>query len=372
MKMKIEKIRDIEFFNRESETEEIVNVLKFNPRLITFIYGPINSGKTSLIMNLIENLPEDYVVFYINLRGKFISNYNDFVESLFEINREHKKNKNTISEFTKEFLAGAGKYYGIPLPENLLNVAFKDNEPKNVFEYIITVMEEVKRNKRQPILVIDELQVIGDLKIDDYLIYKIFNFFIRLTKELHLCHVFALSSDSLFIEKVYIEAMLEGRSKYLFVDDFDEATAKRFLKKYKFSDEEITLSLKYVGGKPGHLIEAVEAKVIGKNIKEAILNILNTRKGEIQTTLSRVKQLGDKVIIGDGTHKVDYDLLSGTLNKFRERLYINTMEADEITKTYLVKKNLLFVDPVNDIIKPQSKIDLLAIREILGELNAAD
>jgi len=103
MKMKIEKIRDIEFFNRESETEEIVNVLKFNPRLITFIYGPINSGKTSLIMNLIENLPEDYVVFYINLRGKFISNYNDFVESLFEINREHKKNKNTISEFTKEF-----------------------------------------------------------------------------------------------------------------------------------------------------------------------------------------------------------------------------------------------------------------------------
>jgi hypothetical protein len=82
--------------------------------------------------------------------------------------------------------------------------------------------------------------------------------------------------------------------------------------------------------------------------------------------------LGDKVIIGDGTHKVDYNLLTGTLNKFRERSYINTMEVDEITKTYLVKKNLLFVDPVNDIIKPQSKIDLLAIRKILGELNTAD
>ena len=27
--------------------------------------------------------------------------------------------------------------------------------------------------------------------------------FIRLTKELHLCHVFAVSSDSLFIENVY-------------------------------------------------------------------------------------------------------------------------------------------------------------------------
>ena len=372
MKMKIEKIRDIEFFNRESETEEIVNILKFNPRLITFIYGPINSGKTSLIINLIENLPEDYVVFYINLRGKFISNYNDFVESLFEINREHKKNKNTISEFTKEFLAGAGKYYGIPLPENLLNVVFKDNEPKNVFEYIITVMEELKRNKRQPILVIDELQVIGDLKIDDYLIYKIFNFFIRLTKELHLCHVFALSSDSLFIEKVYSEAMLQERCEYLIIDEFNEQTTKKFLGNHGFNDEEQDMVWQYAGGKPTHLITSIRAKISKTALEETLLRILMIRKGEIQTMLNRVKQLGDKVIIGDGTHKVDYNLLTGTLNKFRERSYINTMEVDEITKTYLVKKNLLFVDPVNDIIKPQSKIDLLAIREILGELNTTD
>ena len=33
--------------------------------------------------------------------------------------------------------------------------------------------------------------------------------------------------------------------------------------------------------------------------------------------------------------------------------------------TYLVKENILFVDPVKGIIKPQSRLNLLAIREIL-------
>ena len=33
--------------------------------------------------------------------------------------------------------------------------------------------------------------------------------------------VFAVSSDSLFIEKIYSDAMLEGRCDYLLVDDFD-------------------------------------------------------------------------------------------------------------------------------------------------------
>ncbi|MFN3528224.1 MAG: ATP-binding protein, partial [Candidatus Altarchaeaceae archaeon] len=118
----------IEFFDREKEKKEIMNILKAEPLLINFIYGPINSGKTALIMNLIENLPKDYVVFYINLRGKFISNYKDFVEALFEI--------------------------------------FKENEPKNVFEYITKVMQEAKESNKKPILIIDELQVIKDIEVD--------------------------------------------------------------------------------------------------------------------------------------------------------------------------------------------------------------
>ena len=71
-------VKRIEFHNREKETKEIMAILDSEPSLITFVYGPINSGKTTLITHLIEELPDEYVIFYVNLRGKFISNYDDF------------------------------------------------------------------------------------------------------------------------------------------------------------------------------------------------------------------------------------------------------------------------------------------------------
>jgi AAA+ ATPase superfamily predicted ATPase len=42
-------MRGIEFYNREKEIKAIRNILNTEPTLITFIYGPINSGKTELI-----------------------------------------------------------------------------------------------------------------------------------------------------------------------------------------------------------------------------------------------------------------------------------------------------------------------------------
>ncbi|MEA3281093.1 MAG: ATP-binding protein [Euryarchaeota archaeon] len=48
----------IEFYNREKETMELMRILGTDPTLITFIYGPINSGKTELINNLIKLYPK--------------------------------------------------------------------------------------------------------------------------------------------------------------------------------------------------------------------------------------------------------------------------------------------------------------------------
>ena len=47
-------MKSIEFHNREKETKEIRAILDNQPTLITFIYGPINSGKTTLVNHLIE------------------------------------------------------------------------------------------------------------------------------------------------------------------------------------------------------------------------------------------------------------------------------------------------------------------------------
>ncbi|MEA3282076.1 MAG: ATP-binding protein [Euryarchaeota archaeon] len=68
-------MKRIEFHDKERETKEITNILDSEPSLITFVYGPINSGKTALINHLIDQLPEYYAPFYINLRGRFITDY---------------------------------------------------------------------------------------------------------------------------------------------------------------------------------------------------------------------------------------------------------------------------------------------------------
>ncbi|CAB3289139.1 Chromosomal replication initiator protein DnaA [Methanocaldococcus lauensis] len=70
-------VNTMKFFDREKEIEEFINIINREPDDIYFIFGPINSGKTVLIIEIINNMLDKnkYVVFYINLRGIFISKY---------------------------------------------------------------------------------------------------------------------------------------------------------------------------------------------------------------------------------------------------------------------------------------------------------
>jgi len=357
MKMKLHKI---EFHNREKEIKEIMSTLDTRPSLITFIYGPINSGKTELINQIISQLPEEYAVFYVNLRGRFIKSYEEFLDVLFEIDEERKIEN--VKEYAKAILKDLKIIGGIPIPLNLFEKMFERKErSKDVFKYIETFMVEISR-KHVPVLILDELQVIGDIKIDDLLIYKLFNFFIRLTKELHLCHVFAVSSDSLFIERVYSEAMLQGRCRYLLVDDFDEATTMDFLEKQGFNNEEKELAWEYCGGKPVCLVETINSENREKKIKE----MLEIRKGQIKQRIGVLKIVSKRILFEGEEIEIKYENTIEILDRFLdEESYAYEVITPEIT--YLVNENILFIDPVKCIIKPQSRLDLLAIREVMRE-----
>ena len=354
-------MRSIEFHNREKETKEIRAILDSRPTLITFIYGPINSGKTELITHTIEELPDEYVVFYINLRTKFLSSYDDFIESLFEMEMEtegaFKKGKETLAEL----VSSVTKVAGIPINKEFLDYVFKDNKPKNAFSYIIKLFEEVKATGKQPVLILDELQKIGDVKVNGSLIYELFNFFIDLTKELHLANVFVMTSDSLFIEQIYSEAMLEDRCRYLLVDDFDEETTMAFLEANGLSEEEKELVWHHCGGKPICLVELARAEERENKVRE----MLTLRTGEIETRLKLIKELGGEILIGSKRCEVSYEKLASTLKMFLTRDEIGMNEVDEISKRYLVKANILFVDPLTMMMKPQSRLNLLAIREVM-------
>jgi len=342
-------MKRIAFHNRKREINETMKILDAEPSLITFIYGPINSGKTTMISHLIKELPEDYAPFYVNLRGRFITDYEDFLNVLFEI--DEAGGVDNVTEYAKSILKDLGAVSGIPIPINLFEQIFeKKDKSKDMFKYMEQFFVEISK-KRTPVLIIDELQVVGDIKIDGFLMYKLFNFFIRLTKELHLCHVFAATSDSLFIEQVYSEAMLEGRCRYLLVDDFDRETTSAFLEDYGFTDEETAIAWNCCGGKPICLVELVNAKDDRRGKAEEMLKI---RRGQIEEIVysleARDKEMFDAVmrVLSEfiGVERVGYKYIS-----------------DEIK--FLVGKNIIFADSANKELRPQSKLNLLAIREVM-------
>ena len=346
-------MKRIAFHDRERETGEIMDILDAEPSLITFVYGPINSGKTTLISHLIEELPEDYIPFYVNLRGRFITDYEDFLNVLFEIDEEGEVSN--VTEYVKSALKDMGAVSGIPIPINLFERIFeKKDKSKDMFKYIEQFFVEVSKT-RTPILIIDELQVIGDLKIDGLLIYKLFNFFIRLTKELHLAHVFAISSDSLFIEDVHSEVMLEGRCRYLLVDDFDCETTMDFLNKYGFSNEEKEITWDYCGGKPVCLVELANAKTNEKDVEHEAKKFLKIRT-------SQILSIFDGIALG----KIEYseEALIGEFKNFEEEELVQYDKVNK-EKIFLVERNILFIDPTQRTIKPQSRLNLLAIREVV-------
>jgi len=344
-------MRRIEFHDREKEMKAIMDILDAEPSLITFVYGPINSGKTALITHLIEELPEDYVVFYVNLRGKFISNYDDFVRALFKLDREKKEYKEilrTISEVSLKSL----KFTGIPVTEGVLDLFFREKTYEDVFEFLEDYFTEIAKNK-VPVLIVDELQKMGDVRINTHLIYELFNLFIRLTKELHRCHVFAVTSDSLFIEQVYSEAMLEGRCRYLLVDDFDYETTAAFLDGHDFTDDERTIAWEYCGGKPVCLLELINAKDNRKGKAEEMFKI---RKGQIEEIIYSLEANDKKM----------FDAVMDILSEFivDENTAYKYL-SDEIK--FLVRKNIIFADSVNKELIPQSQLTLSAIREVMRD-----
>ena len=354
-------MKRIPFHNREKELKEVMKILEAEPSLITFIYGPINSGKTTLVSHLIDQLPEEYVVFYINLRGRFISDYRDFIKVLFKIEKEknYKEVLKTISEISAETL----KFSGIPVAESVMNALFKEKSYEDVFEFLEEYFTTIAKNKT-PVLIIDELQVVGDLKIDGLLMYKLFNFFIRLTKELHLCHVFAVSSDSLFIENVYSEAMLDGRCRYLLVDDFDYETATALLERNGFTDDVKAVAWEYCGGKPVCLMELIYADDRERIAKD----MLKTRVTQLKDLLDYLDYTKPRIMIGDDEYLVEKGDIADILNRFVDTEYIDDEGLNRPAKHFLIKDNILFLDPHTGVIKPQSRLNLLAMREVLKDM----
>ena len=197
------------FVNRKDELAYLQSWISAKPENILFLYGPKSSGKTTLIYRFIEeNLTNGkYDIKHFNLRELLLVNYKSFLRAFFELKS---------SEQVKETRQYDLKVFKLSV-ETLKGLESKELDP-----FIVMKRELEKSNKKgkRPVIIIDELQALDEIYFNGgrELLNEIFNFFVAMTKESHLCHVIIASSDGYFIDRVYQDSKLKKTSRLMEVD----------------------------------------------------------------------------------------------------------------------------------------------------------
>ncbi len=358
----------MKFFNREQEKNEVLNILKKDPDDIYFIYGPINSGKTALIKHIIENeLDNSYRIFYINFRMYLIAR-KDFIEALFTVRKENFFEKiKDYSEVLDILIKGSKILTGVPIPEFDFNEMF-NKEITNVFKYLNNVFLDIKKQGKKPVFILDELQEIKGITTNGQkeLLAEFFQFLVSLTKEQHLCHVFCLSSDSLFINYVYNTGKLEGRAKYILVDDFDKETAFEFMEflNPEISDQDKGKVYSYVGGKAKDIVYVINTMKY-KDLDQILDGILNDEINRLKFRLRKLEIVKPKIEIDGKVIEINKEEIIDVLKLFKDQYEVSSEEIKFETLVYLIDENILFLDTQTGLVKPQSFLIWNAIKNVV-------
>ncbi len=372
----------MKFFDRENEIEEFINIINREPDDIYFIFGPINSGKSTLIREIITNRLDKnkYIPFFIDFRTRNVVNVDNFIECLFEVDEKSKiddfrEYAKSLSDLLVKGSEEISNYYlGMPIkiPKPFFDKIFnKKDKSGDVYQYIEYLFAKLNEKGKKPILIFDELQMIKEITLNGnrLLLWSLFQFLVALTKVQHLCHVFCISSDSLFIEYVYNTGELVGRAKYLLVDDLDKETALKFMDflakeiLYKYlSDEEKELIYSYVGGKAKDIKYVVEESKF-KDLKDVLEYMLKDEIQKLDMFLEILAYSKPKVKIGDEIIEIKKEDIVNALKLFKENYVISKKEISPPVYIYLIKKNILFLNPIEGTLKPQSFLIWNAIKQ---------
>ena len=127
-----------------------------------------------------------------------------------------------------------------------------------------------KSKNKKNILIIDEIQTLQDIYIngDRLLLNEFLNFCVALTKETHSSHVLILTSNTLFLDKIYNNSKLKETSKFKLIDHLEYEVIKKWLETKEFSKEEIDLIYDYLGGSATRIKKLLEEYKYFSSIKE--------------------------------------------------------------------------------------------------------
>ncbi len=355
-----------EFVDREKEKKELLTILSGRPSLVYFVYGPINSGKTVLLTRVFEELPENYRVFYINFRRVELSKYEDFVRTLF-VPREEGFLRRVLKglrgikeldigmvalEYGEKILNKINFSFEIPVSLMRLFFSVKEKE-RDCFKYLEELFRRLREKGLVPVLVFDEIQMVKEIRKNGPVIHDVFNFMVSMTKETHLCHCLCATSDCLFIEEIYNSARLEGRARYLLVDDLDRARAYEVYEEFGFEDKDLVWE--YVGGKFGDMVILFEEKRRGYSEREAIFGMLKNES-------FRLEWLGARLFKKEEKAQEIWDYLKKFKDKYERKISVR----DEIDKAiFWIRENILFYNPVEGTLRPQGRLIWHVIKKML-------
>jgi hypothetical protein len=199
-----------------------------------------------------------------------VGSYDSFISSFFE--------ESDDDEFSQNY-KGSINLGVIKLEASLFQ---KIKEKKvNLFNELIEKLKKIDKTK---IIVIDEIQTLEDIYInaDKELLKEFLNFCVALTKETHLSHVVILSSNTIFINRIYNDSKLKKTSSFKLIDHFDKDTTYEYLKIKGFNNEECDLIYDYLGGSIFDISRLIRRKDEFDTLKEYLENEAILALGEIK------------------------------------------------------------------------------------------
>jgi len=343
--MQIKLFRKDEFINREKEIEFFLNQFNEVPRRILWVYGPKSTGKTTLIEYIIENeLDKNKTIRYINFRGILVGSYDSFLNSLLE-----EKDEEIQTELNRTY-----NIFTLFKLEAKTLKKIKDDR-KNLFNYLI---EEFKKTKNN-IFIIDEIQTLQDIYIngDRQLLNEFLNFCVALTKETHLSHVVILTSNTLFLDKIYNSSKLKKTSNFKLIEHLEYEVVKEWLKTKEFSKEDIDLIYDYFGGCAVDIKKLLENYKYFNSLKEYLEKEAEIAENEIHFFIEQNK-------IEDEEYKKFLYVIDKIVKEdcFDNKKYKGYLEI--ISKFCEVE--ILFFDPIEYKTYANSKIYVKAFEKILS------
>lgn len=375
----MEYIHEPAFINRKKEIDFLYNWISERPKSILFVYGPKSSGKTTLLYKFVnENLNDKkYDVKFYNLREIFITNYRDFLQAFFDI--DYSKSKDDVKELRQYDL----KVFKLSVE------SLKGLENKKLDPFVVMKKELDKLNKQgiKPLIIIDELQALANVYMNGQreLLKELFNFFVAITKEAHLCHVIISSSDGYFIERIYADSKLLKTSHFMEVDYLPKGDVLYWLThlkeessvdKFSLTPNQIERIWYYFGGSVWEITDflsqlisiAKDGKVVDAKLNEIAVEYVQAYKIRFEDyvycddTKEILLSISDELFRKKGFFVIK-DLKSALKEGILNELFVREELAN------LVQNNLFSYNPVKGEYKPQGNSVALGLQLFCEEIS---